>query len=94
MVEEVVGMAWASTVEAVISLVAVAISLGIVLPAIASQNIKERTLRGDDFRHDGDFFFGGPFGYDYPYYGVTTTMTATIPMHKLPSRPLLPCRMS
>ena len=30
---------------------------------------------GDHFRHDGDFFFGGPFGYgdsysyDYPYYG-------------------------
>ena len=29
----------------------------------------------DHFRHDGDFFFGGPFGYgdtysyDYPYYG-------------------------
>src|ERR1700688_2553097 len=30
---------------------------------------------GDHFRHDGDFFFGDPFGYgdsysyDYPYYG-------------------------
>ena len=30
---------------------------------------------GDHFRHDGDFFFGGPSGYgdpypyDYPYYG-------------------------
>jgi Putative peptidoglycan binding domain len=29
---------------------------------------------GDHFRHDGDFFYGGPFGYgdsysyDYPYY--------------------------
>jgi hypothetical protein len=23
----------------------------------------------DHFRHDRDFFFGGPFGYDYPYYG-------------------------
>jgi hypothetical protein len=28
---------------------------------------------GDHFRHDGDFFFGGPFAYgdtySYPYYG-------------------------
>ena len=32
---------------------------------------------GDHFRHDGDFFFAGPFGYgdpysyDYPYYGYS-----------------------
>ena len=24
---------------------------------------------GDHFRHEGRFFFGGPFGYDYPDYG-------------------------
>jgi Putative peptidoglycan binding domain len=24
---------------------------------------------GDHFRHEGRFFFGDPFGYDYPYYG-------------------------
>ena len=23
----------------------------------------------DHFRHNGHFFFGDPFGYDYPYYG-------------------------
>ena len=23
----------------------------------------------DHFRHEGSFFFGDPFGYDYPYYG-------------------------
>jgi Putative peptidoglycan binding domain len=23
----------------------------------------------DHFRHGGHFFFGDPFGYDYPYYG-------------------------
>jgi hypothetical protein len=37
----VVGMVEASAVEAAISLVAVVISLGIVLPAIASQNTEE-----------------------------------------------------
>lgn len=24
---------------------------------------------GDHFRHDRDFFFGVPYGYDFPYYG-------------------------
>jgi Putative peptidoglycan binding domain len=44
MVEEAVGMVEASAVEAAISLVAVVILLGLL--AIASQNTKERTLRG------------------------------------------------
>ena len=46
-----VGMVEASAVEVVISLVEAAISLdllGIVLAAIASQNTKERTLRGTE----------------------------------------------
>jgi hypothetical protein len=50
-VASVVGMVEASAVEVVISLVEVVILqglLGIVLPAIASQNTKERTLRGTE----------------------------------------------
>jgi hypothetical protein len=57
---------------------AAAISLGlpgVALVAVALRNTKERFEHGDPFehgdrfRHDRDFFFGGPFLYDYPYYG-------------------------
>src|SRR6266481_4908158 len=56
-----VGAAAISLVAAAISLVAAAISLGspgIVLPAIASQNIKERTLRGTEIISETEIISG------------------------------------
>ena len=83
MVEEVVALVVAvaiSVVAAAISVVAAVILLGllgIVLPAIASQNTKERTLRGTEITSGTTAisFLEVPLGteipnsYDYPYYG-------------------------
>src|SRR5258707_3857703 len=83
-----------SLVEAAISLVAVVISLGIVLPAIASQNTKERTLRGTRIISGTEIISGTtaisflevPLGTEIPICMITritdimTTMTATITM--------------
>ncbi len=62
----------ASAVEVVISLVEAVILLG-----IASQNTKERTLRGTEIISGttaisflgGSFGYGDTYSYDYPYYG-------------------------
>src|SRR5260221_604719 len=86
------GMVEASAVG--ISLVAVVISLGIVLPAIASQNTKERTLRGTKIISGTEIISGTtaisflevPLGTEIPIRMITritdimTTMTATITM--------------
>jgi len=77
-----------SLVEAAISLVAVVISLGIVLPAIASQNTKERTLRGTKIISGTTAisFLEVPLGTEIPIRmiiritDIMTTMTATITM--------------
>jgi len=80
-----------SVVAAAISLVAVVILLGllgIVLPAIASQNTKERTLRGTKIISGttGISFLEVPLGTEIPIRMITritdimTTMTATITM--------------
>src|ERR1700738_5309215 len=91
MVEVVVGMVEASAVEAAISLVAVVILLGllgIVLPAIASQNTKERTLRGTEIISGTTAisFLEVSLGTEIPIRmiirttAIITTMTATIMM--------------
>jgi hypothetical protein len=78
MVEEVAASVVAaaiSVVAVVISLVAVVILLGFAGHSFAEHQGAHFARHGDHFRHDGDFFFGGPFGYgdaysyDYPYYG-------------------------
>src|SRR5260370_14866131 len=89
----VVVMVEASAVGMVqASLVAVVISLGIVLPAIASQNTKERTLRGTKIISGTEIisdttaisFLEVPLGTEIPIRMITrityimTTMTATI----------------
>ena len=87
MVEEVA----ASVVAVVISLVAVVISLGllgIVLPAIASQNTKERTLRSTEIISGTTAisFMEVPLGTEIDIRMIIqttvimTTMTATIMM--------------
>src|ERR1700688_2541431 len=92
MVEEAVAMveeAAALVVAAAISLVAVVILLGlpaIVLPAIASQNTKERTLRGTEIISGTTAisFLEIPLGTEIPIRmiirttAIITTMTATI----------------
>jgi uncharacterized protein YybS (DUF2232 family) len=92
---EVAVMAEASVVGMVeASAVAVVISLGIVLPAIASQNTKERTLRGTKIISGTEIILGTtaisflevPLGTEIPIRMITritdimTTMTATITM--------------
>jgi hypothetical protein len=80
-----------SVVAAAISLVAVVILLGllgIVLPAIASQNTKERTLRGTEIISGTTAisFLEVPLGTEIPIRmiirttAIITTMTATIMM--------------
>jgi hypothetical protein len=80
-----------SLVEAAISLVAVVILLGllgIVLPAIASHNTKERTLRGTKIISGTTAlsFLEVPLGTEIPIRmiirttAIMTTMTATIMM--------------
>ena len=79
-------MVEASAVEAAISLVAVVILLG--LPAIASQNTKERTLRGTEIISGTTAisFLEVPLGTEIPIRmiirttAIMTTMTATIMM--------------
>src|ERR1700761_3519297 len=75
-------------VAVVISLVAVVISLGIVLLAIASQNTKERSLRGTKIISGTTAisFLEVPLGTEIPIRmiiritDIMTTMTATITM--------------
>jgi hypothetical protein len=92
MVEVVVGMVEASAVEAAISPVAVVILLGLL--AIASQNTKERTLRGTKIISGTEIISGTtvisflevPLGTEIPIRmiirttAIITTMTATIMM--------------
>src|ERR1700719_3095005 len=107
MVEVVVGMVEASAVEAAILLVAVVISLGLL--AVASQNTKERTLRGTKIISGTTVisFLEVPLGTEIPIRmiisttAIITTMTATIMMgsthqtrRRFLRRPLLPCRRS
>ena len=94
MVEEVeasvVGMVEASVVEGAISLVVVVILLGLlcIVPAIASQNTKERTLRGTKIISGTTAisFLEVPLGTEIPIRmiirttAIMTTMTATIMM--------------
>ena len=89
----VVGMVGASAVG-MVQASAVVISLGIVLPAIASQNTKERTLRGTKIISGTEIISGTtaisflevPLGTEIPIRMITritdimTTMTATITM--------------
>jgi hypothetical protein len=84
MVKEAVGMVEAPAVEVVISLGL----LGIVLAAKASQNTKERTLRGTEIISGTTAisFLEDPLGTETPIHmiirttAIMTTMTATIIM--------------
>jgi len=98
MVEEVAALvvAMVEEVAAAISVAAVAISLGlpgIVLPAIASENTKERTLRAEIISGAAIIsvtteisFLEIPLGTEIPIRmiirttAIMITMTATIPM--------------
>ena len=37
--------------------------------SFAGHSFAHFARHGDHFRHEGNFAFGGPFGYDYPFYG-------------------------
>ena len=97
----------ASAVEAAISLVAAVILLGLL--GIASQNTKERTLRGTEIISGTTAisFLEVPLGTEIAIRmiirttAIMTPMTATImmgnthqPKWRLLRRPLLPCRRS